>query len=413
MQPAIRSDPYGINLAVEEAARPPKPLYKFKSFWLVVVVLVLVVAVKIILNVLAANFTQKGLDSIEGYKGTFSSVNVSLFPIAYTIEDLKLIQDGKENDEPAVYVKSVNGRVIMRKLLKGQLVATVSVHQAKFTVLIGETKVPSEAKEAADEGAKKTKQNNLDIGSILEKVIPLRADRIEVRDSEINIVDPSERKMPEFWVSDLQIAIENLVTRKELDENVPLALSLRAVVAKTGTLKVLATADLLADKPAFTGEAQLSGLKLESLHEWTAAKAGVAARGTLDTFVNFNSAKGILSGDVKVLIRSPKLSPATDKISDSLKAKMGNLAISVLSDKEEGRDAVGTTLPIKGSLLRPEPQIWPAILGVVRNAFVEGLNWGFEDLPTPTAGKKEGVIEQTVKALDKDGPAPKAQPRGK
>ena len=46
-------------------------------------------------------------------------------------------------------------------------------------------------------------------------------------------------------------------------------------------------------KPAFTGEAQVEGLKLESLDAWTSAKAGISAKGTIDCFVNFNSAKAM------------------------------------------------------------------------------------------------------------------------
>ena len=71
-----------------------------------------------------------------------------------------------------------------------------------------------------------------------------------------------------------------------------------------------------------------------------------------------------------------------------------------------------TTLPLRGSLEKPDAQLWPAIIGVLRNAFVDSLGWGFGDLPVATAPKKENIIEQTVKGLDKKEPGPKAQPKG-
>jgi hypothetical protein len=75
------------------------------------------------------------------------------------------------------------------------------------------------------------------------------------------------------------------------------------------------------------------------------------------------------------------------------------------------RNAVATVIPIKGTLTGPDIQLWPAIFGVMRNAFVEGLTSGYAFLPPRTADKKEGVVTQGVKALSgsESGP-PKAQP---
>ena len=71
---------------------------------------------------------------------------------------------------------------------------------------------------------------------------------------------------------------------------------------------------------------------------------------------------------------------------------------------------MATVVPIKGKLTDPDIQLWPTILGVIRNAFVEGISSGFTHLPPPTADKKEGALEQAKEALDKDEGPPEAQP---
>lgn len=408
-------DPYGLEAAYRDATQAThhaqkstlkKPIYKRVWFWVLVVALLLVVGVRVALNPVASHFTQEGLDSIPGYSGSFESVKVSIIPLTYTIADLKIEQDSdKTAKEPLVFVKEVRAQLFWRKLLLLQTVGTAGVDNAKFVVKLGVTKgPPADPKEPA--------VDDFQISSTLEKIIPFRVDRVEVRESEVTVLDATDTKQPEFWVSELELVLENLVSRKKLDENVPLSLTMRAVIAKTGLLKVIATADLLEEKPAFTGEAQLTGLKLESLYVWTSAKAGLSASGVVDAFVNFNSAKGKLSGDVKVMIKNPVVKPSDEKISDALKAKLANVAIKVLSDRVDGRNTIATTLPIKGTITNPDPQVWPTILGVVRNAFVQGLDWGFGDMPTPTADKKEGVLDQAAKALNKDEEAPKAQPNG-
>jgi hypothetical protein len=50
------------------------------------------------------------------------------------------------------------------------------------------------------------------------------------------------------------------------------------------------------------------------------------------------------------------------------------------------------------------------VLGVIRNAFVAGLESGFAHLPPPVASDRQGLLEQTKDALKDDAGPPKAQP---
>jgi hypothetical protein len=53
------------------------------------------------------------------------------------------------------------------------------------------------------------------------------------------------------------------------------------------------------------------------------------------------------------------------------------------------------------------------VMGVVRNAFVEGLTESFARLPPPEAPKKEGVIDQIKHAIQRKAGPPEAQPESK
>jgi hypothetical protein len=54
--------------------------------------------------------------------------------------------------------------------------------------------------------------------------------------------------------------------------------------------------------------------------------------------------------------------------------------------------------------------LWPTVLGVVRNALVEGISAGFAQRRPPAASNKETVLTQTTHNLQKDEGPPKAQP---
>jgi hypothetical protein len=373
------------------------------------IALVLVVAARLVLDPLASHFLTQSLSGIEGYRGRFAAVHVSVLPLELQVTDLVFDQEGVKA-EPIAAVHDLRAQVLWRKLLQGRVVALATVDKAKVVITVGRSRVTEQLARGVRDANEELRQNDFDFGVTLQKLIPLRIDRIEVREGEFLVVDATDPRFPGFWVSEIELVLDNLVTRPELDQGLPLTLTMRARVAKTGVLKAMATADLHADKPAFTGQAQMTGLRLESLYAWTSSKAGLSAKGNFEVFTNFNSTEGVLSGDVKVLVRNAEVGPANAEVSSAVKASLANLAIKVLSDRVEGREAIGTTMPIRGTLKEVDAQVWPTILGVIRNAFVQGLDWGFSDLPRPTAPDEQGVLPQAVRGLDKQGPGPLAQP---
>jgi hypothetical protein len=60
--------------------------------WVLAIVVLVVAAVRIALNPLVARRTRAVLSTLQGYRGTFDDVSVSLWRLSYTIEGLKLVQ---------------------------------------------------------------------------------------------------------------------------------------------------------------------------------------------------------------------------------------------------------------------------------------------------------------------------------
>jgi hypothetical protein len=58
----------------------------------------------------------------------------------------------------------------------------------------------------------------------------------------------------------------------------------------------------------------------------------------------------------------------------------------------------------------PDVQVVPAVLGVLRNAFVQAIASGFSHVPPKTAEKKEGFFRQAIDAFKKGEGPPEAQP---
>src|SRR5262249_26011611 len=116
-----------------------------------------------------------------------------------------------------------------------------------------------------------------------------------------------------------------------------------------------------------------------------------------------------LNGNIKPVLTDVDVESTDKNLGKDIIAKMGDATLRLLSEDTTGEHKVATVLPIRGKITNPKAEIAPTVIGVFRNAFVEGLGAGFANLPLPTAAKKQGVIEQAVKGLEKKQ-TPKAQP---
>jgi hypothetical protein len=250
----------------------------------------------------------------------------------------------------------------------------------------------------------------IDLASELRKITPLEVDHIDILDGQLAFIDTSRKERPEIWLHDLQLSVENLTTRVHLTEGRPVLLTARGTLARSGTVSIFITADPFEKGLTFSGRASIVGLQTSELYRFIEPATHMQApRGTIDIFVEFDCRNGALTGGVKPVLKNVEIRPNDKNPWTILKAWATDLAIRIFSDRLQQRNAVATVLPIKGTLTAPDLQLWPAIFGVMRNAFVEGLTSGYAYLPPATAQEKQGVVKQGVDALTGAAP-PKAQP---
>jgi len=359
---------------------------------------VLVVVVRLILDPVAAHYTRRALEGMPDFKGSFEHVHVGILPPSYTITHLKLIEArGGLWKEPLVYAERVRAEILWRKLLERSLVARTRIDGPKVTI--------------ARAHERKAKEAGPSLGEQLRQMSPLTIDRVEVRDGEVLWAESPAKDAPRIWLHDIEAAVENFATRPALAKGRPTILTLSAIVQKSGRLTTFVSADPFAKALTFAGRASIERLDLRDLYAFLAEKANMQARkGTFDLFAEFEAKNGTLTGGVKPVLKNVDFAPTDKGLVDKLKAWLADKAVELASDRVPGRNAVATVIPIRGTLDNPHAQLMPAVLGVIRNAFVVGLTSGFSYVPPPVTGKKEGVLQQAGEALKKKPGPPPAQP---
>jgi hypothetical protein len=365
------------------------------------VLVAVVVAIRMLIDPIATHYTRKGLNDAKGMSGDFQRVHVTVFPPGYEIWRIKLIEEPAGDERhPLFYAERVGISVDWRALLHRRLAARARLDEPKLTIS-KRAEAPKEKQAAAIP----------DVEAALRKVIPARVQRIEVRDGEVLYRDLTAPRHPQIWLHALELSAENLATREDLAGGRPATVNGSAKLGKSGDVTLFVSANPFAKQLAFAGEMSLKGWKVEELFDLIQPKTKLQTpEGTLDVFAEFRARGGEITGGVKPVLKNVRVRPTEDDFGNKLKAWVADKGLRVFSDRVPDRNAVVTVVPIKGKLTDPDVQLWPTILGVIRNAFVEGISSGFTHLPPPTADKKEGVLKQAKQALDKDEGPPEAQP---
>ena len=363
-------------------------------------IITLIVVIRIVLDPIASHYAHKELDSAEAMRGDFERLHISVLPPGYEITRLKIVEHPRDDwKHPLVYVEHMRAAVSLGELLHGRVSARVRLDEPKIVYTM--------RGEGGGGGPPP------DIRATLEKLFPARVDRIEVRGGELLVRDHNAPRRPEIWVHGLELAAENLTTRSHLAGGRPATASASAKLGRSGELTFFVSANPFARSPDFAGNLALRGWKVAELYDVIEPATKLQTpEGTLDLFAEFDAHKGEISGGVKPVLKNVKVEATSNDFGNKVKAWIADKGLHLFSDRVPDRNAVVTVIPIKGRLDHPDIQLWPTILGVIRNAFVEGITSGFGHVPPPEAGKKEGPLTQAKRALDKDEGPPKAQPEG-
>jgi Domain of Unknown Function (DUF748) len=342
------------------------------------VLLVLIVAVRLALTPFLEWRLRRSFEHMHDLRGTFSRLEISVLQLSATVYDLrieKLSREGRRT--PYLQLARWEFGLYGTELLHGHLVCASKAEHPKVSLVSSPRPRQQQLGEAPE------------IGKKLQSIMPFRLDRLEVRDGEVLWIDAAVPERPRLWLHAVEATVENLASRAALAKGEPSVLAASGTLQKTGKVSLFASADPLAKGLTFAGQARLVGLQLPELGELLAATTELTpSHGTLDLSLRFKSVDGHVTGGIRPVLKNPGLQQAKPGLGAKLKEILADIGIELFSDRVPGRNAVATTIPIEGDVRRPDAQVWPTVLGIVRNAFVEGLTNSLAHLP-PSGGGEE------------------------
>ena len=336
--------------------------------WALGAVLLLLVAARLALDPYAAWRTRKALAGLEGYRGEFSSVSVSVLRLSYSVDGLRLVPEPRRGTETRV---SFRAKRIEIALAPGELIRR---RVRVFRVEMDDPKV--EVRVVGRGGGKKRWDTQL--RERLSREPPRGYQRIQVRRAEVSFSDESSGT-PAVRLRDVDLAVENVPTKLELANGEPTLLTASGTLQSTGQVSVFVTADPFTRRLSFAGSGAVEGLQLRELAGVLARKTDVLPeKGTVDVFARFQAREGRLSGAVRPVLKAVEVKPARPG-TPALKAWLTDAALKI-SGRVPHRDATGV-IPIRGALTDPKADLWATVWAVLRNAFAAGVESGLAEPP--------------------------------
>lgn len=399
MRPDAPSVPFSKRPSKQASRRR---WFQKKRFWLPpVMLLALFLILAVALDPIVEWQTRERLKIFEPrYKVTFEDASLQPFKLNYVLKGLKVMRQSAGGQElPYVSVERTQLGIYGRELLHMHLVATVEVDKPRLNLI----------------AAKAEKEQQLDpkipdLSEKLLKIMPLTVDRVQVRDAAMLFTDKTKPEFPNIWIHRVDATLENLATRAALARGEPTSVALSGTIQESGELSAFLTADPLAKGLYFAGRASVLNFELKELSKTMASESGLSvSEGTLDLFAEFDCRAGQLEGGIKPVLKNVKVVKGKPGLGNAVKAVLADAAVKVLSDRVGQRDAVATVIPLRGDINKPQVQLWPAVIGVLRNAFVIGVSESYARLPPAEAGRKDGLVKQVIEGLDKKD-TPKAEP---
>ena len=315
---------------------------------------------------LARSKTREALSGIKGARGEFQDVQVSLFPLRYTVSRLKVFRKDALLDDPALYAERLSATLRWSRLLRGVFAGNVDGERVK--AVLEEPKPGSEAP----------------LPSLRELIpVPAVIEHAQLRDSQVVYAWVHKQGWPMVWAHDIEATLENLASRSELQQG-PTVVAARGLIGGKGTVWFTVTADPWAERLTFAGSAGAEGFDPSQLNAYFAPKQDIALTpGRYSMRMTFRSEAGRLVGSIDPHLDGSELKSSGDPGS-ALKVFFGKIALA-LAGPTEGTRPSGV-IAVGDDLTDPKLQLAPRLEKVVENGFSLGLQ---ESLKRHYAGRTE------------------------
>lgn len=344
---------------------------------LLIIAIVLVV-LRALLPYAVRGYLNAHMQRMGQYHGQIADIDLHLWRGAYSIDGLRIAKVSGDVPVPLLDAPHTEIALSWRAIRHGVLRGKVAFDRPTVNFVDGRGKGASQSGRGVDWRAQ------------LRMLVPIRLDELTVRNGRVTFQSFVSQPRVDLTMTDVQATVSNLTNIDHRGGSRVAELHATARLLGDARLVAQATFDPLRQFGDFSYQLQVSDIDLTRANALARAYAGLDfAGGRGDFTMALEARDGQLSGYAKPLFTGLKIFSwkqdvaAGDK--NPLQVAWQALAQGVTSlFKNQAHDQFATRVPISGRIDDRQLDTFAAILGVLRNAFVQAYSPQLEHLsPAP------------------------------
>lgn len=347
-----------------------------RSLWIVGVIAVVLVAARIAMPYLVLDYLNGRLARMGAYSGHIADIDIHLWRGAYSIDGLTITKVDGKVPVPLFNTARADISLSWRALARGRLRGKIDFYDPVLNFVDGRGEGDTQTGKGVDWRAQ------------LKALAPIRLDEVNVMNGTVTFHNFVSRPKVDLKMTDVNAAASNLTNVQGEGGSRVAHLHATAKVLGDAPLETRAEFDPLERLGDFRYELSVRNIKLVKANDLARAYSGLDfAGGEGDFFMELQAKDRQLNGYAKPLFRGLKIFSWKQDVVEEKKNPV-KLAYEAVAEgvtklfKNQSKDQFATRVPISGSIDAKNVSAMEAIVGVLRNAFVEAYKPNLEHLTT-------------------------------
>ena len=365
----------------ERLARVPR-----RTAILVLSILGVLIAARVAAPFVIEWYLNRELARLPDYRGHIEDVDLSLIDGHFAVDELRLDKRKGNPKLPFLRVDRIEVDYRWDALIKGRIVADVTVDRPVLNVMPAATakRKPSDQIDREEEGEA--------ITETIQTLLPTKIHHLHVRGGAVRFKDTTTSPDVNLNITRLNLFVSNLSNQPPASKTaMPTRGRATARLQKSGRLRAAIRLNIFPEHPTFDLDLALRGLDVRELNEFAKAYAKAdMEKGTASFFIELKAQKGRIKGYFKPMLDSVEvLDTDGGDEDDPWYRKAWEGAVGAVEElfEDQDKDRAATRIPIAGRVDQPGVDVWTSVVGLVVNAFIEALFPGIDHSVGASKGK--------------------------
>ncbi|KAF1007632.1 MAG: hypothetical protein GAK28_01589 [Luteibacter sp.] len=345
-----------------------------RSLWIVAAVAIVLLVARLALPSIVLGQLNKRLAHMGSYAGHIDDIDIHLWRGAYTINAMKIVKVDGKVPVPLFEGRRVEIALSWRALAKGHLRGKVEFFDPVVNFVDGR-----------GEGDTQTGKG-VDWREELRAIVPTRIDELNVYNGTVTFNNFVSSPKVDLKMTSVEAQVSNLTNVQGEGGSRVAHLHATAKVLGDAPLEATAEFDPLEKTGDFHYQLMVKNIKLVKANELVRAYTGLDfAGGEGDFVMELQAHDRHLDGYAKPLFRGLKIFSWKQDVEQEKKGPL-KLAYEAVAEgvtkvfKNQSKDQFATRVPISGTIDDRSVSTLQAIVGILRNAFVQAYKPNLEHL---------------------------------